>query len=84
MQRARKIFFAPGRRVAKGELFADDDPILKGREVLFESVDVPESQAPKEPEPKEPEPEKPEPEAPKESAAASKPVRKVAAKKPAG
>lgn len=74
MQRAKKIFFAPGRRVAKGELFADDDPILKGREVLFESVDVPEAQAPKEP----------EPEGPKATAAPPKPVRKAAAKKPAG
>ncbi|MFJ3044039.1 hypothetical protein [Streptomyces tendae] len=76
MQRAKKIFFAPGRRVAKGELFADDDPILKGREVLFESVDVPESQAPKEPEPEQPKAEEPK--------SPPKPVRKAAAKKPAG
>ncbi|WP_193783232.1 hypothetical protein [Streptomyces sp. E5N91] len=79
MQRARSIFFAAGQRVAKGELFANDDPILKGREALFESVDVPEAQ-----EPKEPEPEEPKAEEPKATAASSKPVRKAAAKKPAG
>ncbi|WP_112469419.1 hypothetical protein [Streptomyces triticisoli] len=49
MQRAKKIFFAPGRRVAKGELFADDDPILKGREMLFEQVDVPTAPEPAKP-----------------------------------
>ena len=43
MQRAKNIFFAAGRRVAKGELFADDDPILNGRAALFEHVDVPQS-----------------------------------------
>ncbi|MBU8549789.1 hypothetical protein IMX12_13320 [Streptomyces sp. Babs14] len=41
MQRAKQTFFAPGRRVPKGELFDDGDPFLKGREVLFEHVDVP-------------------------------------------
>ena len=46
MQRAKAKFHAPGRWVAKGELFDDGDPFLKGREVLFEHVDVP---APAEP-----------------------------------
>ncbi|MFH9816143.1 hypothetical protein [Streptomyces sp. NPDC017230] len=46
MQRAKNIFFAAGRRVAKGELFADDDPILKGRQALFEPVDEPEPAKP--------------------------------------
>jgi hypothetical protein len=49
MQRARKTFFAPGRRIGKGELFADSDPILKGRAALFEHVDVP--TVPEQPEP---------------------------------
>lgn len=81
MQRAKAKFHAPGRWVGKGELFADDDPFLEGREVLFEHVDVPESQAPKEPEP---EPEEPKAEEPKATAGASKPVRKATTKKPAG
>lgn len=72
MQRAKTKFHAPGRWVGKGELFADDDPFLEGRAVLFEHVDVPESQAPK------------EPEEPKATAAASKPARKAPTKKPAG
>lgn len=41
MQRAKKTFFAGARRIGKDELFADDDALLKGREVLFEPVDVP-------------------------------------------
>ncbi|MBL3670637.1 hypothetical protein JL475_32650 [Streptomyces sp. M2CJ-2] len=53
MQRAKKVIFTPGRRVAKGELFDDDDPFLKGREVLFEHVDVPAASVP-EPEPAKP------------------------------
>lgn len=49
MKRAKKLFFAAGRRVVKGELFADDDPLLKGREVLFEHVDVPEAKSAEKP-----------------------------------
>jgi hypothetical protein len=80
MQRAKAKFHAPGRWVAKGELFADDDPFLEGRAVLFEHVDVPESQ-PKATD-SEPEEHKPEPE-PKKSVA-PRPGRKTTAKKPTG
>ncbi len=45
MQRAKSKFHVPGRWVAKGELFDDDDPFLNGREVLFEHIDVPEPQS---------------------------------------
>lgn len=55
MQRAKSKFHAPRGWVAKGELFADGDPFLEGREVLFEHVDVPESQ-PKADEPAAPKP----------------------------
>ncbi|MFC7892687.1 hypothetical protein [Streptomyces sp. NPDC057381] len=74
MQRAKQTFFAPGRRVAKGELFDDGDPFLKGREVLFEHIDVPEPQ----PKAEEPKAEEPKAEEPKPA------PRKTAAKKPAG
>lgn len=50
MQRAKKPFFAPGRQVVrKGELFADDDPIIEGREALFEHIEVPAPAAPAKP-----------------------------------
>lgn len=51
MQRAKQTFFADGRQVSKGALFADSDPILKGREVLFEHVDIPEPMEPAESKP---------------------------------
>lgn len=41
MLRAKHTFFIPGHRVVAGNLFADDDPIVSGREDLFEQVDVP-------------------------------------------
>ena len=32
-------FLSPGRQVHKGDLFAADDPIIKGRESMFKAVE---------------------------------------------
>jgi hypothetical protein len=47
MLRAKRTFFTSDKRIRKGDLVADDDPVVKGREALFESVDVPAPQPPK-------------------------------------
>lgn len=41
-----KTYFAAGRRIVRaGDLLPDDDPIIKGREALFETIE--EAVAPK-------------------------------------
>lgn len=39
--RARQTFFIGRRKVERGQLVNDADPIVKGREHLFESTEVP-------------------------------------------
>lgn len=47
MYRAKDTFWAPdNRRIAKGDLVAPHDPVLEGREDLFEEVVIPQAVAP--------------------------------------
>lgn len=47
MYRAKDTFWAPdNRRIVKGDLVAAHDPVIEGREELFEAVVVPEAVAP--------------------------------------
>jgi hypothetical protein len=42
MYRAKDTFWAPdNRRIVKGDLVAEHDPVLEGREELFEEVVIP-------------------------------------------
>ncbi|WP_435252036.1 hypothetical protein [Streptomyces tendae] len=47
MYRAKETFWAPGnRRIVKGDLVAEHDPVVDGREGLFEAVVIPQAVAP--------------------------------------
>lgn len=47
MFRAKDTFWAPGnRRIVKGDLVAPHDPVVKGREELFEAVVIPQASSP--------------------------------------
>lgn len=47
MYRAKDTFWAPdNRRIVKGDLIAAHDPVLEGREGLFEAVVIPEAVTP--------------------------------------
>ena len=47
MYRAKDTFWAPdNRRIVKGDLVAEHDPVVEGREELFEAVVIPEAVAP--------------------------------------
>jgi hypothetical protein len=47
MYRAKDTFWAPdNRRIVKGDLVAAHDPVIEGREELFEAVVIPEAVAP--------------------------------------
>ncbi|WP_172384797.1 hypothetical protein [Streptomyces sp. MNP-20] len=47
MYRAKDTFWAPdNRRIVKGDLVAPHDPVLEGREDLFEDVVIPQALAP--------------------------------------
>ena len=47
MFRAKDTFWAPGnRRIVKGDLVAPHDPVVKGREELFEAVVIPQALQP--------------------------------------
>ncbi|MFD7964089.1 hypothetical protein ACFV5J_25130 [Streptomyces zaomyceticus] len=62
MYRAKDTFWAPdNRRIVKGDLVAPHDPVLDGREELFEEVVIPKALPKPKPKPTKPEPE-PEPE----------------------
>jgi hypothetical protein len=51
MFRAKDTFWAPdNRRIVKGDLVAAHDPVITGREALFEAVVIPQALAPEEPE----------------------------------
>lgn len=42
MYRAKETFWAPdNRRIVKGDLVAETDPVVEGREALFEAVVIP-------------------------------------------
>ncbi|MGW1609415.1 hypothetical protein ACWCQZ_08455 [Streptomyces sp. NPDC002285] len=46
MYRAKDTFWAPdNRRIVKGDLVAPDDPVIEGREELFEEVVIPQAVA---------------------------------------
>lgn len=46
MYRAKDTFWVPGnRRIVKGDLVAETDPAVKGREALFEAVVIPQALA---------------------------------------
>ncbi|MFE7444555.1 hypothetical protein ACFU7X_29370 [Streptomyces chartreusis] len=46
MYRAKDTFWAPdNRRIVKGDLVAPDDPVVEGREDLFEEVVIPQAVA---------------------------------------
>lgn len=46
MYRAKDTFWAPdNRRIVKGDLVAEHDPVLEGREELFEAVVIPQAVA---------------------------------------
>jgi hypothetical protein len=47
MYRAKDTFWAPdNRRIVKGDLVAPHDPVVEGREELFEAVVIPEAAPP--------------------------------------
>ena len=47
MLRAKDTFWAPGnRRIVKGDLIAPYDPVVEGREELFEAVVIPQAVQP--------------------------------------
>ncbi|MFG2515968.1 hypothetical protein [Streptomyces sp. NPDC048584] len=47
MYRAKDTFWAPdNRRIVKGDLVAPHDPVVKGREGLFEAVVIPQAVQP--------------------------------------
>ncbi|MBE4790680.1 hypothetical protein HW846_46410 [Streptomyces sp. NE06-02F] len=47
MYRAKDTFWAPdNRRIVKGDLVAPHDPVVEGREGLFEEVVIPQAVAP--------------------------------------
>jgi len=47
MFRAKDTFWAPGnRRIVKGDLVAPHDPVVEGREELFEAVVIPQAVQP--------------------------------------
>lgn len=70
MYRAKDTFWAPdNRRIVKGDLVAPHDPVVEGREELFEEVVIPQAVA------------KPTPA--KKTAAAKPATKKTAATKPA-
>lgn len=47
MYRAKDTFWAPdNRRIVKGDLVAEHDPVVEGREGLFEEVVIPQAMAP--------------------------------------
>jgi hypothetical protein len=47
MYRAKDTFWAPdNRRIVKGDLVAPHDPVIEGREELFEAVVIPTAVAP--------------------------------------
>lgn len=47
MYRAKDTFWAPdNRRIVKGDLVAAHDPVVEGREGLFEEVVIPQAVAP--------------------------------------
>ncbi|KPC86257.1 hypothetical protein ADL35_12290 [Streptomyces sp. NRRL WC-3753] len=47
MYRAKETFWAPGnRRIVKGDLVAEHDPVVDGREGLFEAVVIPQAVPP--------------------------------------
>lgn len=55
MYRAKDTFWAPdNRRIVKGDLVAEHDPVLDGREGLFEAVVIPKA-VPRLPQPTQPE-----------------------------
>lgn len=46
MYRAKDTFWAPdNRRIVKGDLVAEHDPVVEGREELFEEVVIPQAVA---------------------------------------
>lgn len=68
MYRAKDTFWAPdNRRIVKGDLVAPHDPVLEGREDLFEEVVIPTAVAP----------------SGKPAAKKTAPAKKTAASKPA-
>lgn len=49
MYRAKETFWAPdNRRIVKGDLVAAHDPVVTGREALFEAVVIPQALTPAE------------------------------------
>lgn len=47
MYRAKETIWAPGNRhIVKGDLIAPHDPVIKGREELFETVVIPQAVQP--------------------------------------
>jgi len=67
MYRAKDTFWAPdNRRIVKGDLVSPHDPVIKGREELFEEVVIPQAMAP----------------ADKPAAKKTAPAKKTAASKP--
>ncbi|MGW6743782.1 hypothetical protein ACWGDX_24190 [Streptomyces sp. NPDC055025] len=80
MYRAKDTFWAPkNRRIVKGDLVAAHDPVVEGREGLFEAVVIPEAVAPAKA------PEDNDPQSAPASAAKKTAARKTAAaKKPEG
>ncbi|WP_329338588.1 hypothetical protein OG866_27095 [Streptomyces sp. NBC_00663] len=47
MYRAKETFWAPdNRRIVKGDLVAPHDPVVEGREELFEAVVIPQALTP--------------------------------------